>query len=43
MNRTDGVIVRYSTVVRKYELEADIALTEFIRLNCPFFSRFIPN
>ena len=43
MNRTDGAIVRYSTVVRKSELEADIALTEFIRQSYPLFPRFIPN
>jgi exosortase D (VPLPA-CTERM-specific) len=43
MNRTDGAIVRYSTAVRKSELEADILLTEFIRLNYPLFPRFIPD
>jgi exosortase D (VPLPA-CTERM-specific) len=43
MNRTDGAIVRYTTTVRKSELEADILLTEFIRLNYPLFPRFIPS
>jgi exosortase D (VPLPA-CTERM-specific) len=43
MNRTDGAIVRYSTAVRKSEVEADVALAEFIRLNYPLFPKFIPN
>ena len=43
INRTDGAIVRFTTSVHKSEQEADIALTEFIRLNYPLFPKFIPS
>ena len=42
-NRTDGAIVRFTTVINKSEEQADQVLTDFIRLNYPKFSIFIPN
>lgn len=42
-NRTDGAIVRFTTKIAKSEVESEAMLTEFIRLNYPLFSRYIPN
>ena len=42
-NRTDGAIVRFTTKVTKSEQDSDRVLTEFIRLNYPLFSRYIPS
>jgi exosortase D (VPLPA-CTERM-specific) len=43
LNRTDGAIVRFTTPIYKSEENADVVLTEFIRLNYPKFQQFIPN
>lgn len=42
-NRTDGAIVRFTTPVYGSEVQADVTLTEIIRLSYPQFSRFIPD
>ena len=43
INRTDGALIRYSTVVYDSESEADQSLSDFIRLNYPILPQFIPN
>jgi exosortase D (VPLPA-CTERM-specific) len=43
INRTDGAIVRFVTNVYGSEAEADVDLTNFIRLNYPLFKDFIPD
>lgn len=43
INRTDGAIVRFTTPIYRSETEADVTLTELIRLSYPHFSKFVPN
>jgi EpsI family protein len=42
-NRSDGALVRVTTPIYKSEVEADVTLTEFIRLSYPKFPAYIPD
>lgn len=43
INRTDGALLRFTTVVYNSEEDADKVLSEFIQLNYPLLPRYIPN